>query len=76
MTHARNDLYSSPGTDTYRAATTPHNATIIQRPAAVAIPAAPTTSPKPCGGPPSTTCASPYRPADTARERQSGPTNC
>jgi hypothetical protein len=32
----RTDLLSPPGSDAYRAATTPHNATVVQRPAMVA----------------------------------------
>lgn len=38
MTETRTDLYSRPGSDTYRAATTPHNAATVQRPAMVAHP--------------------------------------
>lgn len=34
----RNDLVSPPGSVAYRAATTPHNATVVQRPAMVAHP--------------------------------------
>lgn len=34
----RADLLSLPGSDAYRAATTPHNATVVQRPAMVAHP--------------------------------------
>lgn len=34
----RADLLSPPGSDAYRAATTPHNATVVQRPAMVAHP--------------------------------------
>jgi FAD binding domain-containing protein len=38
MTEMRTDLFSPPGSDAYRAATTPHNATVTQRPAMVAHP--------------------------------------
>src|SRR5262245_29963958 len=38
MTEMRSDLFSLPGSDAYRAATTPHNATVTQRPAMVAHP--------------------------------------
>ncbi|KQY06797.1 hypothetical protein ASD37_11625 [Mycobacterium sp. Root135] len=36
MTDMRDDLLSSPDSSAYRAATTPHNATVVQRPARVA----------------------------------------
>ena len=36
MTDMRDDLLSSPDSSAYRAATTPHNATVVQRPATVA----------------------------------------
>jgi FAD/FMN-containing dehydrogenase len=38
MTEIRADLFSPPGSPGYRAATTPHNATVVQRPAMVAHP--------------------------------------
>ncbi len=38
MTEMRTDLFSPPGSDAYRAATTPHDATGTQRPAIVAHP--------------------------------------
>ncbi|HTX93983.1 MAG TPA: FAD-binding protein [Mycobacterium sp.] len=38
MTEMRADLLSPPGSDGYRAATNPHNATVVQRPAMVAHP--------------------------------------
>jgi FAD binding domain len=38
MTEMRADLLSPPGSAAYRAATTPHNATVVQRPAMVAHP--------------------------------------
>jgi hypothetical protein len=36
MTEMRADLLSQPGSAAYRAATTPHNATVVQRPVMVA----------------------------------------
>jgi FAD/FMN-containing dehydrogenase len=38
MTEMRADLLSQPGSAAYRAATTPHNATVVQRPVVVAHP--------------------------------------
>ncbi|MCG7594263.1 FAD-binding oxidoreductase [Mycobacterium sp. PSTR-4-N] len=38
MTDSRTDVYAAPDTELYRAATTPHNATVTQHPAAVAHP--------------------------------------
>ena len=38
MTEMRADLLSQPGSAAYRAATTPQNATVVQRPVMVAHP--------------------------------------
>ena len=43
MTEMRADLLSQPGSAAYRAATTPHNATVVQRPVMLADIRSPTT---------------------------------
>lgn len=76
MTEMRTDLFSLPGSDAYRTATTPHNATVTQRPARVAHPHNADELSTPCGGPPNVTYRSPCRPADTAPAHRSTRISC
>ena len=76
MTVMRADRLSQPGSAAYRAATTPQNATVVQRPVMVAHPGRAEEVAQAVQWAAQRNLGSQYRPAGTARVRRSNPIGC